>query len=859
MSTIFHNQQYASALHTPAEQDARLATHIALYLRATQENDGRWKASSLAHELRYTCQALEALHQLNFQAFHSCIDSGTHWLINLGEQQAQDGDDLNAIRLHPSRFKTLARLGAFADEQVLADFAELCGRINRWGLLNGIMQDPLLGSTIVADCLLDLARMPSVPFTWQPVLDAILPAIQNETALWCANPGQHDRDRLINSVGDASYALDVLLRSGYLAQADPAAAAVYRAMLGEVERHEPNTPLSKATLYSAIQLGAHFSRHAELQAALPHFFRALRVRYDRSQSQREERLADLHPLVLRALLSCSGEQLGANMVGYMLDSALESINQSQNQREAKRIGEFEQLVRKRIKITIRNIVKLSGGISDARVFRVNYVVDANGLAVAADSNSSRFEIHSIVVKSGTRADLQQSLQRYQHLRPDIQPYFAQHSQQPAMLEASPSAPAYVILEDLTEKYVTLRQVFGDIDHHKLSANDRKKLAHITNTVANSLFDIYRRTRRSDSQLVGLQVSRLYLSRLDKSLIEMCRPERFPRLKQFFTGFWFGSTRYESIETYQIRLYRHLDALRPPFLTLMHGDCHSRNIMLDDCYDTIKLIDLDKLDDSGDYVMDIALLIEDAALFRRLFDASYYQYLYPEQVEVPAAGTHIAYTPFVSEAAALFQARLCEHLDTFAREHGDRNCRPRLWLATALYLLRMVSKADEFRTGAVLYVEAVRLLHVLVEHLETGRALPAIPIARTVLAPAAAAAAQAAPLELAPASDLEQFHRMILECAGACGHPIQPHLSMDGRSVRYFVEQQNEPYAMLDDRQPPRILLRCDPAIFPVGHPYVRAIRATGVFRTALRPPAPFDLAIVRALLLDAFSHGSQVV
>jgi hypothetical protein len=850
MHAIFHGQQYSSAHRTPDEQNARLATHIALFLRATQERTGHWKASHLGNELRYTCQALEALHLLSFQAFHSIIDSGVHWLINLSEAVLEDSEEWSTVRLHPSRFKTLAKLGAFADDQVQAEFAELCDRVSGQGLLNGVMQDPLLGAMIVADSLLELGNQAQYDARCQAVADPILARVQAELDLWCANPGQRDRDRLINSIGDASYALDVLLRSGRLATGDAVPEIIRQAMLDELERHETNMPLSKDTIYTAIQLGTHFNHLDETHTNLQPFFRSICVRYDRNQIQRDERNVDMQPLVLRALLTYSGAMLREHMITQMLDSAFDAISQSQMLREAERNRQFELLVRRRAKIEIRDVVELSGGITDARVFRISYAVNADGLSETGEPSRSHPQIHSIVVKSGTRMDLQQSVERFKGLRADIQPYFAQHSRQPEVLEASPLAPAYLILEDLTENYATLRQIFLDVDRHKLSADDRKTIAAVTQVVTQSLFDIYRRTRRKDSDLVGLQVSRLYLGRLDRALIAMCMPEKFPRLKELFRGFWLGDTRFESIERYQSLLYHHRETLRPPCLMLMHGDCHGRNVMLDDCYERIKLIDLDKLDYTGDYIMDIALLIEDVTLFRRLFDDSYAHYLRPEQVELPADATHVAYPSFICEAAILFQQLLVEQVSRFADEIKDRHFKPRLWLAIAMYLLRLVEKAEHAKTGAVLYVEAVKLLHALVEHLQTGKPLPTIPIMRDAQITQAMRGVPQPVTSLD--ADMEPLHQLLLACAEERGLPLRPALRVDGRSVRYFLEQETEPYAMLDGkRRPPGILLRCRAEVLEDVNGYVEPIRSTGVFSSVMRPPVQYDVAIVRELLLRA--------
>ncbi len=853
MHPIFQNQHYSSTHHTPTEQNARLATHIALFLRATQQRNGEWKSSHLSSELRYTCQALEALQLLNFQAFHGIIDSGLHWLINLSEGLLDDSEEWSTIRLHPSRFKTLAKFNAFGDEQVQMEFDELRERISGQGLLNGVMQDSLLGSIIVADSLLELGKKVEQDPKWKSVIDSILVRVQSELDLWSANPTQRDKDRLINSIGDASYALDILIRSRLLHADDPVASTVQREMLAEVERHPTNIPLSKDTIYSAIQLSAHFNQVEETQAALIQFFRSVCVRYDRNQLQRDERQADLQPLMLRALLTYSGETLREHMIAQMLDSAFEAVNQSQLMQEAERNRQFEQLVRKRAKIYIREVVELTGGITDARVFRVNYAMDADGLTEAIDPNRSRFQVHSIVVKSGSRASLQQSVERYQRLRTDIQPYFAQHSRQPEVLVASSSAPAYLILEDLTEDYVTLRQIFSTLDRHKLSGDDRKTLTETTSAVAQSLFDIYRRTRRKDSDLVGLQVSRLYLSRLDRALLEMCQPEKYPRLKEFFRGFWLGDTRLESIETYQSLLYHHREILRPMSLMLMHGDCHGRNIMLDECYEHVKLIDLDKLDDTGDYIMDIALLIEDVALFRRLFDDSYHYHLRPEQVDLPAEGAQILYPIFVSEAGILFQQLLLDRVEKFATEIGDQHYKSRLWLAIALYLLRLVEKANHFKLGAVLYAEAVKLLHVLVEHLQVGKPLPAIPFDRIGQTGVPSIDGQSPLLPID--AEMDRLQQLVMECAEACGLDMRAGLRVDGKTIRYFLGQQSEPEAMLDGkRRPPGILLRCPPDALEDKSGYVQAIRATGAFRTVLRPPEGYDIQVVRGLLLKALAY-----
>ena len=329
MHTIFHSQHYSSTNQTPDEQNARLATHIALFLRAAQQRTGQWKGSHLANELRYTCHALEALQLLSFQAFHSIMDSGVHWLINLGEIVPEDSEEWLTVRLHPSKFKTLSRLSAFGDDQTRAEFSEVCERVSGQGLLNGVMQDPLLGAMIVVDTILELEKQDLCDAQWLEIAEPVLTRVQAELGAWCSKPNQRDRNRLINGIGDASYALDVLLQSGRLGVGDPIAQIVYTSMHSEIELQETNAPLSKDTIYSAIQLGSHFGNDAKTRNSLIRFFHSIRVRYDRNQIHKDERNADLQPLILRALLVFRGNELRELMITQMLDSAFDAVSRSQ--------------------------------------------------------------------------------------------------------------------------------------------------------------------------------------------------------------------------------------------------------------------------------------------------------------------------------------------------------------------------------------------------------------------------------------------------------------------------------------------------------------------------------------------------
>lgn len=853
MPDFFAERNFIGTDHSALHQNARLAVHVALFLGDTQDRDGSWPGSHLAQRLRYTCHALEALQLLGAYAFPAVIDRGQHWLINLAEEISDAADEWTTVRLHPSRFKTLAKLRALGDAQVQQELVEACKRVNDQGQLSNIIQDPMLGSIILSDCLLELSNGEVSPALRQEVLERTLPAIETALAQWCEKPNRsEDAPRYIDTIGSASYAFDILLRTGRSQIGSPYCTAVRNEILNTLASAQTMGTVSKDLLYSAIQAGLHFRHDEQVRNVVEAFFDNLRFRYDDNQIQRQDRNDELQPLVLRALLTYGDQEFSAYLEGMLWNNMHERINQDRVRQEKEQRQRFEELIRRRTQIRITQVTELSGGLTDARVFRVDYDLDPYQIHDENGANGPRFSVHSIVVKTGSRARLNDSVQRYMDLRSDVRHYFAQHTQQPEIVETGPFAPAYLILEDLSPQYRTLREIFSEIDRHSLSAEARETIQHCTKTIVQSLFGLYTKTQRRSGDVVGLQISRLYLSRLDRSLIDMCKPGKVGRVKDFLSGFWLRDKRFDSIETYQARLYHHRDMLRPPCLMLMHGDCHGRNIMLDSGHEHMKLIDLDKLDAFGDYIMDFALLIEDMALFRRLFDKEYRHYLRTEQIELPVDRVAIDYPPFVTELGLLFQELLLQHVDAYAQELNDTHYRVRLWLAIALYLLRLVEKESDAPHAIVVYVEAVKLLDALVEYLDRGKALPPIPIEKEHPKPAdVAQIVQAGPAD----AELAEFHQLVMNLQTQSAEPIRYDVRSDGRSIRYFFGREREPFAILDGkRRPPGVLLTCPVTVLEAAPGYVQSIRTAGAFHSVIRPPDNYSLETVHQLLEKAVRH-----
>ncbi len=177
---------------TSVERDARLVEQLVISLRAQQQKNGAWPGDDLSHTLRNTCHALEALYLLGSATFPRIIANGVHWLLNLADEIDADSSAWISIRLHPSRFKTLARLREFQDEKLQEDFAELCERIGEDGLLNKVLVDQLLGSLIVMDncyqpCPLGQASCPTLAWhgIWRQFMRISFAARRPEIVKFC--------------------------------------------------------------------------------------------------------------------------------------------------------------------------------------------------------------------------------------------------------------------------------------------------------------------------------------------------------------------------------------------------------------------------------------------------------------------------------------------------------------------------------------------------------------------------------------------------------------------------------------------------------------------------------------------------
>lgn len=816
---FFRQKVFKVDKETDLENSAELALHLVLYFLSTQDpHNGNWPSTHVGTTLRNTCHILEALYLFGLEASTGALEAGIAWLVNLPTISTIEAEGDAAIRLYPSRFKTLAWLNEFSESHLERDFEDLEDHQDTDGVLRGIIVNPFLATMIYVDCVDHLAKAGMLSVLSQERRELSLDHIDQMVRSWYDSMQHNSEWTSVNNVGDLSYAIDLLIRAQRVSRDHKISQAVMQALITHLEDSENFDPITSDTLYCGIQLATHFNDVPRANRTVCHFISHLRIKYEKVNFSRDSIF--LHPLVLRLMFAYHGIQLKTEITRLMLEHERQNLELRLQNREKDLKDDFRRLIKKRFQVEISDVQPLTGGFTEAEVFRVHF--SFNFSSVSEDNERYRpytFQPNpsSLVIKRGSLDSLRRSMREYRRLSDAIKPYFAKYASEPQVLEANPRAPGYLIMEDLTYMN-TFQDILAHIDQSRLSSLQRENLQKVCTTICRGLFAIYQHTKRDESDFFGPQLSRLYISEMERNLIRMCRSTGgFPHLKSWLRGFWLGQRKYRSIEHYLRKIESHKAKLKIPYLMLTHGDCHSRNIMLDQHLRQVCLIDLDHFDNDGDYIKDLALLIEDICVFRFMFDEGYRLYLGNGSSRVLTRSTkpkvienRIEYPPFSSEAVCLFQRQMLHHLEEFAETIRDESWKERLWLALAAYLLFLVVKQKDKDYATVVYVEAVKLLDDLVECLDNNVPLGEIPfpgVHPDGVVTKRGENGLKSPTWYSSSRLLAQIHDNLLNL----NPTVKYELNSSGQVVQYFSAKSPHPFVVIDGKkQPPSVLLACTP-------------------------------------------------
>ncbi len=731
-------------------QNAHFAVELVDFLeRKLDAHLAAWGNTSPARHIAHTCQIIEGLDAIAIpHNTDDLISRALDWLVNLPTLHGLPQDEIQTARHHPSRFKTLAQMGRLDYESpALVEFRTLCGQVQS---SDGVLHDtpvssPALATMIWLDTMFHLNerdwgmgkfknRYACALETVHVLFNAWLRAYEPRDKKNPRRPRANHRGKptpnhslRLEDEGNASYALDLLLRHQKLSSQDSATQSGKIQLLNALKNRKRNDWRNYDPLYCAIQLSAHFHDHAQVQSDVIELVNELCAAFENGQFQDQE--LPLAALSLRVLGALHGPLLAAQIHrDHWTFQRQQQVN-IQRARKLEHDAELSYIVRDTFKIQIDDDgeEKLSNPDSVNQVVRVRFGFEA--LAVDDHEQSPRAAKNALhlILKQGDPAALQQAIETYRALPSSLQSYFAEHASAPPG-HNSIGTPNYLVMRDLAAMEL-LSDVMRANDHMPLTADARRAIMQTARQTAIALQALHHEPHAATGVTNHLQ--RLYLTPLSASIDAVC-DRNFPALRSSVEdGFDVGDAHYRRLAFYLNELQKNEPRLRPPKLSAIHGDAHSRNIMLDKSLQRVKFIDVEYFASDQDYLMDYALLLEDLAFYQYLWHRPNTARLDPDQVVVTPSHTTnardtLTYPPFPirSEAALLFQRTLLEQLSAFAHSINDENWKPRLWLAIAHALLMLLERQtrskrlngdgrENLKLVLVIYAEAVRLLDELV--------------------------------------------------------------------------------------------------------------------------------------------------
>ncbi|HEV2457390.1 MAG TPA: phosphotransferase [Ktedonobacterales bacterium] len=805
-------------IEVESEQEADAALVASLHLelrRAFDRQDGCWKGRDTHDTLRLTCHAAEVMYRLSLDAESAKMvrEAGT-WLINLRLPDHLDGYDRDRTRLYPSRFKTLAYLGRFDDAIVRRDFAALLNR-EIGGMVRGVTESDVLTTCIVLDTLLTLEQAGiRQEVCGDRRYEAIISALKRQLKAWRPQAEQPTPRRTdagspaapveraqrgsgpLSEIGDArelSYIYGLLAQLGRLDLPIKRAAALVGELARVIEDRSRGRGVdSTQALYAALQLTEHCRDDARIQAALHEARRGLRLSYASEDGTNRWPFAQ-QALVMRLVIAHYGEAALAKSIASCFLRETE-------RRHAERRGTFEtelrQVIRERVEIAFGAIQQLSGGYTGDQIFRVpfTYWYPAPG----HDGEQQRRPLDgthqaSVIIKRSVSDAFHTATENYSQLPPALKAFFVRQPAASQVYKSELSSSYYLAMEDLAE-YLPFEEVFGRFDQREMSDEHGRLLRSAIERICSACFALFRETAVPRSALAGTHVARLYLSPIEAKLVRAVR--RVPWLKNPLQGYSVGEQRFRGIDHYLAIISQRAQALQPRALGLTHGDLHARNIMVDSACTQVKLIDLDKLSKEGDYLADLGNLLTDVCVYRRVAQPDADYGLRRGDIHFITKGGEgtaenaVSYPALGRPATLALQRHALEAVAAFADEQADAMWRPRLWLASASALLVRLSFEKQKETAAVLYGEAIRLLHELCRYLEDKGSLPSVLVPDTWPEPAAA---RTPTTELPDWIHRSQTLRRVHEGLRRAGL----HATPDRATVSYFAaEGQATPLAKL---------------------------------------------------------------
>lgn len=737
---------------TDLQVHSELALFILNYLEQQRDvSSGSWPHAKETRHLRYTCHAVDAISELRSARLNQrLVDRALDWLCDLPILRKLPAEERPSIRLYPSRFKTLITQDRFRAPGVRADFDELRKYFDPQS--GWLVEVPgglnrTLATLIWADTLITLRQKEDIT-GWATELDTGLHAIHQSFTEWLEHHFSSHGDAAnlsptsFTRLSDASYAFDLLMQSAYLTPQMPMYQQSQLAFCQAVQARSQEQMQNADLLYCGLQLARYGAKNQAVRNTLVTLLRDVQSRYESGEYNHDD--DHFHALVLRLLINFYGDELRDGLLDTLLQRDKERVVQYQKDQALKQQYAFEDLILKQTRAELSPPDRLSGSEERGAVYRVRFRLRSDATYDDGRPFSLPRDALRLIIKKGSYDALLHSIEQYQKLPESLRSHFAKHTYD--LAQFGDTQEWYLVMEDLADM-TPLCETLLQIDPQVPTHTEQDQIHTIAGTVSQALQALH--TNGQHAPMFGDQFWRLYYVPITESIERLCNVAAYPNLKRYLTSrFVSNGWRYRHFNSYLDALRRHADKLHPPVIGLVHGDCHSRNLMLDDTQKHLKFVDLEMFRDDDDYLVDYALLLEDVAIYLYLPHVHQPRGLLLEEIEVlpeqdPQSHQNAINYPLLprdSEVMLIFQRALMQRLREYARRLGDDYWKERLWLAIVRNLLVLGSRQlhfadkesqrqeERYRSVLVCFAEAIRLLSELAGRLDMPSRgdLPEIP-------------------------------------------------------------------------------------------------------------------------------------
>lgn len=253
--------------------------------------------------------------------------------------------------------------------------------------------------------------------------------------------------------------------------------------------------------------------------------------------------------------------------------------------------------------------RLTLGLSGAKVLRIKPIISIPPSTSDQDPKALSINgFESVIVKYGPHQDIEAEYYNYRdHLPYTLQPLFAS-----MRLTHRTTDHSFLVMQDL-ENYVSFEEYLKD-------ARPEDITEHLTDGLIDFVQHLHRPALGRNRQAANGLVRKLYLEPLWRYIETIYSVYREPALQAALTqDNWDEHEKMEETERKLriiiAKLYMVEKSLGGFPTTYMHGDLHTRNIMLSTNGGQIrfKFIDLEKFMAAGDYVADVGQLFTNLKL------------------------------------------------------------------------------------------------------------------------------------------------------------------------------------------------------------------------------------------------------